>query len=76
MNNNRSPWDIIGWGIIVVYLYRTLPLMIGLVIVFWLLGGFDWVPGFLVDVLRAIVMLASIGIITTVISSFSKRKKP
>ena len=51
MNNSKSPWDIIGWGIIIAFIIRALPLILGFLLIFWLLGGF----GVLADMIVIVV---------------------
>lgn len=60
MSNNKEPWDIIGWGVIIVFVIRALPLIFVWGLVFWLLGGF----GVLVQVLGFILGLLAFIYIT------------
>lgn len=68
MNNRKGPWDVIGWGIIIAFVIRALPLVLVGGIVFWLIGGFDILAG----LLKAMIGPIIVGIIILIASLFAK----
>lgn len=70
-DNNKGPWDIIGWGIIAAVILRVIPFVIVGGIVFWLIGGFDFVAG----LLKAMIGPIIVGIIILIVSLFAKENK-